>query len=114
MATGPPPSHQMLPARKAIRTMFATAGRGGRVLSCLFPAFCLSLLGLTWLIAGAGCANAAPGSVSLVWDNPNLEGVSDYAVYVGVRSGIYSRRILSNDKTNLTVNGLKDGVNYYF
>ena len=63
-------------------------------------------------------AIAAPGrakDVTLAWDPSPDENVDHYVVYWGIESGNYTQNSPPiKDATSYTVEGLEDGVDYYF
>ena len=77
---------------------------GGKALSLVF---CL----LTLITKQAAFA---VGSANLVWDASPDANVTGYKIYYGVASGAYTNSILLGNVTSATVNGLKDGVTYFF
>ncbi len=52
--------------------------------------------------------------VTLSWDVAVDSNVVNCVVQYGVRSRMYSRTLQTGARTNITINGLKDGVTYYF
>ncbi len=56
----------------------------------------------------------AVGSVNLAWDASTDASVTGYKVYYGVASGAYTNSVTLGNVTTTTLNGLTDGVKYYF
>ena len=50
----------------------------------------------------------------MAWDASSDTSVTDYIVHYGVRSRVYSRAASSSGQTSLSIDGLQDGVTYYF
>lgn len=68
------------------------------------------------LLTLIGCCISmqAERQVSMAWDASSDTNVTDYIVHYGVRSRTYSREASSSGQTSLSINGLQDGVTYYF
>lgn len=75
-------------------------------------AVCLLVFASASLLAGF--SSSAAQSVSLTWSPSPDANVAGYNVYYGVASRNYTNRIDVGTATNATVNGLIEGVTYYF
>jgi hypothetical protein len=62
----------------------------------------------------AGNSLLAVQSVTLAWNPSTDPNVTGYNVYYGVASGVYTNKIDVGNVTNATINGLVEGVTYYF
>src|SRR5882672_3757130 len=56
----------------------------------------------------------AVGSVNLVWNPSSDPNVVGYKIYYGGASHTYTNVVDVGSATNVTINGLVDGVTYYF
>jgi Big-like domain-containing protein/fibronectin type III domain protein len=82
------------------KTGFARASRLAKCFGCF--------LGL--ILLGSGGAHA----VTLAWNAVTNVPVSGYRVYQGNSSGIYTRSTNVGNATQAVINGLTNGVTYYF
>ena len=70
---------------------------------------------LTAMMLMAIAAPGRAGDVTLAWDPSPDENVDHYVVYWGTESGNYTQNSPPiKDATSYTVEGLEDGVDYYF
>jgi len=67
---------------------------------------------LLWLAAAA--TGYADQSVALLWDPSPSPDVVGYAVYYGTASGVYTTRLDAGTNTVATINGLTEGLTYFF
>lgn len=84
-----------------------------------FPALLALAIFLVALSISAGLAHA--GQATLTWkapttyeDGSTLTGIGGYRIYYGTSSGNYSQKMDVGNVTSYTLNGLTDGVPYYF
>jgi len=56
---------------------------------------------------------AHAGQITLAWD-PSTSTVAGYVVYYGTSAGVYSGSLDVGSQTTAAVNGLTNGVRYYF
>ena len=57
---------------------------------------------------------AAGGQVRLAWDASSDATVIGYRVYYGTTSGVYGSSVDAGNQTGVAVNGLTNGVTYFF
>ncbi|HTR42716.1 MAG TPA: fibronectin type III domain-containing protein [Pseudomonadales bacterium] len=75
----------------------------------------LILFSFVGLLMGATAANSqVMGSASISWSASPSSNVAGYMVYYGTSSGNYSSGVPVSNVTNVTINGLINGVKYYF
>jgi hypothetical protein len=59
-------------------------------------------------------ANVSAASVTLAWDPNSESNVSGYKVHYGLNSQTYPVVVHSGNVTSQVINGLQEGVTYYF
>ena len=78
--------------------------------------FVLTLLAIVTLATPsmAQGANLATNTVTLAWNASPSESVTNYTVYIGTASGVYTGTVLAGTNLTCTVSNLLPGVLYYF
>jgi hypothetical protein len=82
-----------------------------------FCVTCLTLLALAALFGPAANSASAAGAgqtVTLAWNLSTNSDITNYNLYYGVASGIYTEEIAVGDTNAATLTGLVAGTTYYF
>jgi hypothetical protein len=73
-----------------------------------------SLLAIATVCVVCAPTVAAAGQIRLAWDASSDATVIGYRVYYGTTSGVYGLSVDAGNQTSVAVNGLINGVRYYF
>lgn len=65
-------------------------------------------------VRAVGATPPATNSVTLAWDASGGPSVTGYRVYYGQTSGSYSTSVVGGNVPTIRVDGLAEGVTYYF
>lgn len=73
----------------------------------------LLLILLALAALGLGARNREAGA-SVTWEPSSSAGVTNYTLYYGIASGVYTNAIQCGLATNVLVRGLANGKTYFF